>query len=132
MNATKNHNLGMLYFLVVLAIILTGFYALKHFIPDSGNGLSAAKIGDLKLTAQLLWFAIGFFFLFRFVPSTIRWNAYFWGGILIIIAALIVMMNSVPELKFINFTGLSLNPIEGCVIIFIGVFFMFKGYLAYE
>ncbi len=131
MENTKKSISGIVYSLIALAVTLVGFYLLEHFMPDLKDGL-AGNMSDPKLTAQLLWFAIGFFFLFRFVPSTIRWNAYFWGGILIIIAALIVMMNSVPELKFINFTGLSLNPIEGCVIIFIGVFFMFKGYLAYE
>lgn len=132
MNQTKKRILGMTFSLIALAITLVGLYLIRHFMPLLSDNPLQGNVGDLAMAAQLLWLAIGFFFLFRFLPGIIKWNAYFWGGLIFTVLAIVVMMETVPELKFINFTGLSLNPIEGCVIILIGVFFMLKGYLAYE
>ena len=132
MDTKRKSILGMVYSLIALICTLIGFYLIEHFLPASGNNLLQASGGDLKNSIELILFAVGFFFIFRFLPSAIRRNAYFWGGLLVAISAIIIMMETVPELRFINFTGLSLSPIEGCLIILIGVFFLFKGYMAYE
>lgn len=132
MDTKRKSILGMVYSLIALICTLIGFYLIEHFLPESDSNLIQASGGDLKSSIELILFATGFFFIFRFMPSMIKRNAYFWGGLLVAISAIIIMMGTVPELKFINFTGLSLNPIEGCLIILIGVFFLFKGYMAYE
>jgi uncharacterized protein (DUF486 family) len=128
----KQCNLKIIYFLIVFILSLAGFYLLEHFMPKPDENSIQTSIGDLKITAELFWSAISFFFLFRFMPSIIKWNAYLWGGTIIIISALIIMTAETSELNFLNLTKPILNQIESCFVIIIGSFFMIKGYLAYE
>ena len=118
----KKKNLWKLLFSLLIMVTTIGLLYLTNFLDLKTSG----TIG-LKLTAQIVIVALGFFWMLTLAPQPLRQNIYFASGTVMIIVSLYCLAPS--QLDFPRIELLTeIDVFEALTIMFSGIFFMMYGW----